>query len=114
KDDDAMVRALAIRGLSEAGGLDTSATDAALRDQDLTVRLAAIEALSDSREPLFVDRLRTLAADPDPSVAASACAVMLGGSSRSHAVDELERLLSHADSSVRAEAASRLRSAGAE
>jgi HEAT repeat protein len=115
-DEDAMVRSLAVRGLSDAGVLEMPAIDTALQDEDVTVRLAGIEAVNDanSRDPLISDRLRALGDDADPSIAAAASVAMLRGSSRPQAVDGLGRLLRDDDSGVRAEAVRRFRSAGAD
>jgi HEAT repeat protein len=79
-DEDAVVRALAIRGLLESGVIDGSAVVRALGDEEAAVRLAAVEALPNgAADPLVADRLQVLVADPDPMVAAAACVALLRG-----------------------------------
>jgi len=111
-DEDAMVRALAIRGLSEARALDASFLARALRDEEAAVRLSAVETLEDEPpEAPVLDRLRPLEADPDPSVGAAVRVILLRGPSRPGAVEGLRRLLSDQAEEVRLAAVGRLRSA---
>ena len=113
-DDDPMVRALAIDGLSGSGALDASVLERALRDEEPTVRLSAVETLQDGPpDPLVDDRLRPIEADPDPSVRAAVCVVQLGGRARRRAIEGLRRLLSDEEAEVRVAVVRRLGSASA-
>ena len=114
-DEDAMVRALAIHGLSRTGVLDGSVLARALGDEEAIVRLAAVEALGEgSGDPLVTDRLGSLVADPDPEVGAAICVALLAGPSRPSAVESLRRLLGEEDPEVRVAVVRRLRSASAD
>ena len=100
-DHDATVRALAIRGLGLAGALDAPTLQRALDDEDPAVRLASIEAIARSTDPGIVDMLLRHETDPDPTVAAAACAALLRGAARERAVDRLRRLLTAETSEAR-------------
>jgi HEAT repeat protein len=114
-DEDAMVRALAIHGLSRTGVLDGSVLARALGDEEAIVRLAAVEALGEgSGDPLVTDRLDSLVADPDPEVGAAIGVALLGGPSRPNAAESLRRLLGDEDPEVRVAVVRRLRSASAD
>jgi len=114
-DEDAMVRALAIDGLSRSLALDGSVLTRALLDEGAIVRLAAVEALADgSRDVLLEERLGPLEADPDPAVSAAVCVTLLGGPTRLSAVVGLRRLLDDEETDVRVAAVRRLRSASAD
>src|SRR5207244_8186078 len=110
KDVDAMVRALAIDGLSGSEGADGSVLTRALGDEAAIVRLAAVEAIAEgSRGFRLEERLGPLQADPDPVVAAAVGVALLGGPSRPGAVESVRRLLSHERDDVRVAAAKKLR-----
>ena len=112
KDVDAMVRALAIDGLSGSEGVDGSVLTRALGDEAAIVRLAAVEAIAEgSRGFRLEERLGPLQADPDPVVAAAVGVALLGGPSRSGAVESVRRLLSHDRDDVRVAAVRKLRAA---
>jgi CRP-like cAMP-binding protein len=112
KDVDAMVRALAIDGLSRSEAVDGSILTRALGDEAAGVRLAAVEAIADgSRALQREERLRPLEADPDPVVAAAVAVALLGGPSRPGAVESIRRLLSDQQADVRVAAVRRLRAA---
>ena len=114
-DEDAVVRALAIRGLLGSGVIDGSAVVRALGDEEPGVRLAAVEALPNgAADPLVADRLKVLVADPDPMVAAAACVALLRGPSRPGAVESLRRSLADEETDVRLAVVRQLRSAGAD
>ena len=112
KDVDAMVRALAIDGLSGLEGVDGSILSRALGDEAAIVRLAAVEAIAEgSRGFRLEERLGPLQADPDPVVAAAVGVALLGGPSRPGAVEGVRRLLSHDRDDVRVAAVQKLRAA---
>jgi HEAT repeat protein len=112
KDVDAMVRALAIDGLSGSEAVDRSILARALGDEAAVVRLAAVEAIADGSHALQLEeRLGPLEADPDPVVAAAVGVALLGGPSRPGAVESLRRLLSDQQADVRVAALQRLRAA---
>ena len=112
KDVDAMVRALAIDGLSGSEGVDGSILTRALGDEAAIVRLAAVEAIAEgSRGFRMEERLGPLQADPDPVVAAAVGVALLGGPSRPGAVESVRRLLSHERDDVRVAAVQKLRAA---
>ena len=112
KDVDAMVRALAIDGLSGLEGVDGSILSRALGDEAAIVRLAAVEAIAEgSRGFRLEERLGPLQADPDPVVAAAVGVALLGGPSRPGAVESVRRLLSHERDDVRVAAVQKLRAA---
>jgi len=112
KDVDAMVRALAIDGLSGSEGADGSVLTRALGDEAAIVRLAAVEAIAEgSRGFRLEERLGPLQADPDPVVAAAVGVALLGGPSRPGAVESVRRLLSHERDDVRVAAVQKLRAA---
>ena len=111
-DEDAMVRALAIEGLTGSEAIEGPVLAAALRDEEAVVRLSAVEALADrSPDTLVADRLGPLEADRDPGVAAAACVALLGGPSRPGAIERLSRLLADDGTEVRVEVVRRLRRA---
>jgi HEAT repeat protein len=102
QDEDGVVRANAIRGLGLAGPIDVPILERALADEDATVRLSAVHALGEaSADPDITSRLRDLAEDADPTVAAAACSVLLSGPARDEAIERLHRFLSHQDPEVR-------------
>lgn len=102
QDEDGVVRAHAIAGLGLAGPIDGPILERGLADEDAAVRLSALHALGEaSDDPALTLRLRDLARDADPTVAAAACAVLLSGPSRGEALDRFRRLLSHEDPEVR-------------
>ena len=102
QDEDAIVRANAIRGLGRAGAIDAPILERALVDDDPAVRLSAVAALGDASGDLTItSRLEDLARDATPSVAARACTVLLTGPSRNEAVGHLRRLLAQDDPEVR-------------
>ena len=110
KDMDAMIRALAIRGLSESGALDGSVLTRALGDEAAVVRLAAVEAIADGSRVLKLEEwLGPLESDPDPVVAGAVGVALLGGPSRPGAVGSLRMLLSDERADVRSAAIRRLR-----
>jgi hypothetical protein len=112
KDVDAMVRALAIDGLSGSEAVDGSILTRALGDEAAVVRLAAVKAIADGSHALQLEeRLGPLEADPDPVVAAAVGVALLGGPSRPGAVESLRRLLSDQQAEVRVAALQRLRAA---
>ncbi|TMK56206.1 MAG: cyclic nucleotide-binding domain-containing protein, partial [Actinobacteria bacterium] len=112
KDVDAMVRALAIDGLSGSEGVDGSVLTRALGDEAAIVRLAAVEAIAEGpRGFRMEERLGPLQADPDPVVAAAVGVALLGGPSRPGAVESVRRLLSHERDDVRVAAVRKLRAA---
>lgn len=103
EDDDAVVRARAIRALGRADSLDRSLSERALGDRDAWVRRAAVRALGHvSSDPAITSRLRRLTEDTDPSVAAASCVALLEGPASDEAAGILRRLLSHPDADVRA------------
>jgi hypothetical protein len=103
QDEDAVVRANAIRGLGLAGPIDARILERGLADNDAAVRLSAVHALGEasSQDPAVMSRLKDLAEDADPTVAAAACAVLLDGPSRDHAIERLRGFLSNGDPEVR-------------
>src|SRR5439155_375657 len=114
-DDDPMVGALGIDGLSGSGSLERSVLARALQDEEAVVRLSAVEALTDGPgDPLLAGRLGPLEADPDPVVGAAMCVALLGGPFRPGAVERLARLLSDERTEVRAAVVRRLHAASAD
>jgi len=102
QDEDGVVRANAIRGLGLAGPIDVSILERALADEDAAVRLSAVHALGEaSADPDITSRLRDLAEDADPTVAAAACSVLLSGPARDEAIERLHRFLSHQNPEMR-------------
>jgi HEAT repeat protein len=95
-DDDALVRAKAVRGLIERD--ETTNVPAALADPEADVRLAAVSALGPRAGP---DRLRELLADPDPGVRATAAVALLQTSAREDALEVVDDLLGDEDAEVR-------------
>jgi HEAT repeat protein len=116
QDEDAVVRANAIRGLGFAGPIDVPILERGLTDDDAAVRLSAVHALGEasSDDSAVAAGLRDLAEDPDPGVAAAACAALLGGPSRDDAIARLRRFLSHEDPEVRILAVRQIGSAAPE
>jgi HEAT repeat protein len=110
-DLDPTVRALAIRGLWETGGVGEPIIERASRDEDALVRRSVIEPLSAHGDES--ELLNVLQADTDPSVRAGACVALLRGPDRASAFDGIGRLLSNADPEVRLVAVGSLRSAAA-
>jgi HEAT repeat protein len=101
-DPDALVRAQAIGGLGRTSSLDAALLDRALNDEDRSVRLSAVLTLRDSSiDPVFASRLRNLAEDTDPSVAAASWVTLLTGPARREAYEGMRRLLADGDSGVR-------------
>jgi HEAT repeat protein len=111
QDEDAMVRAHAIRGLGRLGVVDAAILEVALDDEEAAVRLSAIEALGNgSIDASTAARLRRLEDDPEPSVVAAAYVCQLDGPSHRGAADDLRRLLASDEVEVRLAAVRRLRS----
>jgi CRP/FNR family cyclic AMP-dependent transcriptional regulator len=100
-DEDAMVRALAIRGLGRIEPTELPALERALDDEDEIVRVAAVEALGASPDPAAASRLERFILADDPSLAGAACLALLGEPSRQRAFDRLRSLLSDSDPEVR-------------
>ena len=103
QDEDAVVRANAIRGLGLAGPIDLPILERGLADDDPAVRLSAVHALGEasSDEAAVTVSLRDLAEDPNPGVAAAACAALLSGPARDDAIARLRGFLSNEDPEVR-------------
>ncbi|MGH2572443.1 MAG: HEAT repeat domain-containing protein [Actinomycetota bacterium] len=91
RDDDAVVRAAALRGWARIGDKSAFAEASGLvGDPDPDVRLAAVDALVASGLPeRAATHLSGLLADPDPRVRARASAALLG----SDRADEADRIL---------------------
>jgi HEAT repeat protein len=110
-DEDALIRAHAVRGLARAGRLSDDARSAALADPDPAVRLAGVEVDPRGPDPADAALLERATWDANPAVAAAASARLLGGPARSGAADRLAALLADPDPAVRATAVAQLRSA---
>ena len=114
-DEDALVRAFAIVGLAGSGSLDTAVLGRALEDDDPAVRLAAIDALEDgSRAPFDEDRMRSLEADPDPTVVAAVSVVALRAVPSARPSSGDRRLLGDEETEVRVAIVRRLRAVSPE
>jgi len=103
RDEDALVRTKAIRGLADHG--EMSVVAGALADPDVGVRLAAITELGSRAE---ASQLDPLLADDDPAVLAAGAVALLGTPSRRQALLVIERLARDDDPGVRVTVVRRL------
>ena len=95
-DEDALVRANAIRGLTAPG--DAPIVAGALADADPGVRLAAVTALGTRN----ARSLAPLLADVDPAVRAAAAVPLLSTPASEEAIETLRGLLGDGDPEIRA------------
>jgi HEAT repeat protein len=109
-DTDAAVRAAALRGLARPDGRSTPAGSALasitelLRDDDASVRLAAVETVAGTAGPRAEPALRPLLADTDARVRAAAAGRLLGSGIRADAEAMLSSMASSKEVDSRAAA----------